>query len=179
MKTWTKLAQTALLLTTFALGACASSGPYVAANNADDVGHYSTQLANNRYRVVYNSDSRSDLNRTKDYALLRAAELTLREGYTWFEVVDRSTVSEARTSHAPHSGVSYERAYRVERSCGLLACSESVRPTTTTGVHIDTRSERTTHSHALEVLMGNGEIPQKGGNYYNASDVAKTVWDRI
>ena len=179
MKNLTINARLFLLLLISGLGACASSGPYVAADNANDSGHYSTRLAENRYRVVYNGDARSDLNDSKDYALLRAAEITLREGYTWFEVVDRSTVSKVPGRNANQSGVRYEQAYQVDRSCGLLGCTESVRPRTSTSVYVDTHRERTTHSHALEVLMGNGEIPQKGGNYYNASDVAQTIWQRM
>ena len=179
MNTLTLFARTALILAALGLGACASSGQYVAASDADDFGHYSTKLADNRYRVVYNGNERTKLNKTKDYALLRAAELTLQEGYTWFEVVDRATTTEERGGHDPHTGVSYERTHEVERSCGLLGCTSRVKPTTTTGVHVDTRSPRSKHSYALEVLMGNGEIPQKGGNYYDASSVAKSIWDRM
>ena len=51
MNTRNMISRTALILAVFGLGACASSGQYVAAEDADDVGHYSTKLADNRYRV--------------------------------------------------------------------------------------------------------------------------------
>ncbi len=161
-----------------ALTACASSPQYVAADDAGDFGHYATKLADNRYRVVYNGNDRVDLNRTKDYALLRAAELTLQEGYSWFEVVDRATKSSERGVE-PGASASFERSYDVERSCGLLGCSERVRPRRTTTVGIDTRGPEERHSHALEILMGNGEMPQRGGNFYDAANVAKSIWERM
>ncbi len=168
-----------VVLTALCLGACAASPQYVAAGDADDFGHYSTKLADNRYRVVYNGNDRIDLNKTKDYALLRAAELTLQEGYSWFEVVDRATTTKEKSFDRPHAGVSYEQSYEVERNCGLLGCSERVRPSRTAGVHVDTRSPEAQHSFALEILMGNGEMPQKGGNYYDASSVARSIWERM
>ncbi|MGB5247370.1 MAG: hypothetical protein WBM54_10815 [Woeseia sp.] len=173
------IARTATVLAALAMAACASSPQYVAADDSDDFGHYSTKLADNRYRVVYNGNDRINLNKTKDYALLRAAELTLQEGYSWFEVVDRATTTKETGSREPHSGVGVERSYEVERNCGLLGCSERVRPSTTVGMHVETGSPESAHSYALEVLMGNGEIPEKGGNFYDASSVAKSIWERM
>jgi len=173
------IARFCVVLAALTLGACASSPQYVAADDASDFGHYSTKLADNRYRVVYNGNDRIDLNKTKDYALLRAAELTLQEGYSWFEVVDRATTTTETKLDKPHAGVSYEQSYEVQRNCGLLGCTETVRPRTSTGVHVDTRSPESKHSYALEVLMGNGEMPEKGGNYYDASSVASSIWERM
>lgn len=173
------IARTASVLACLALGACASSPQYVAADGSSDFGHYSTKLADNRYRVVYNGNNRIDLNKTKDYALLRAAELTLQEGYSWFEVVDRAATTRERNVNDPHSGVGIERSYEVERNCGLLGCTERVRPSTTVGMHVETGRPEEKHSYALEVLMGNGEMPEKGGNYYDASNVAKSIWERM
>lgn len=171
--------RTAAAVAIVALGACASSPQYIPADDADDYGHYSTQLSENRYRVVFNGKAGTDLNTAKDFALLRASELTLQEGYSWFEVVDRATTTKERDTSGPHTGISHERRYEVERNCGLLGCSERVRPTTTTGVHVDTSRPQTSHSFSLEILMGKGEMPAQGGNYYNASETAKTLWKRI
>lgn len=172
--TYTRIATIAAALM---LGACASSGPkYVAADDAGDYGHYSTKLDDNRFRITFNGNERTGLDTTKDYALLRAAELTLQEGYTWFEVVDRETRTTEVERDFPRSGIAHERGHMVERNCGLLGCSERVRPRTTTSIHIDTAGEKSSYSYSMEVLMGNGEMPQKGGNYYNASSVAKSLW---
>ncbi|MBT8097568.1 MAG: hypothetical protein KJO19_11065, partial [Woeseia sp.] len=61
----------------------------------------------------------------------------------------------------------------------LLGCTERVRPSTTVGMHAGTGAAEEKHSYALEVLMGNGEMPEKGGNYYDASSVAKSIWERM
>lgn len=171
----------ALIVIALGLGACASGPKYVPANNAEDYGHYSTKLDDNRYRIVFNGGPTTGLNTTRDYALLRAAELTLQEGYDWFEIVDRETSSESRDRHSmgPGMGFAYERAYYVERNCGLLACSQSVRPRNYSYMEMSNTRPRTVHSQTLEILMGTGEIPQKGGNYYNASSIAKSLWESM
>ena len=159
------------------LAACASTPGYVPANDPDDFGHYSTRLDANRYRVIYNGGRTTGLNTTRDYALMRAAELTLADGYDWFEVVDRETVTVTDQGNGgPQMGFGVEQTYYVERSCGLLSCSQSVRPWTTTRVDLDSGRSVTRHSHMLEIVMGKGEIPEKGGNYYNAASLAKSLF---
>lgn len=172
---YSRIASIAVVLT---LGACASTPEYAPADHADDYGHYSSRIEENRYRIVFNGDRSVGPNATRDYALLQAAELTLREGYDWFEIVDReTTISEARQ---PSSGFSYERAYYVERNCGLLGCSRSVRPYSRMRMDIDSdRRSQTTYSHVLEIVMGKGEIPEDGGNYYEAAPVAKSMIARM
>lgn len=167
---YSRIASIAVL---FTLGACASSPDYAAADHADDYGHYSSQIEENRYRIVFNGSRSTGPNTTRDYALLHAAELTLRQGYDWFQIVDReTTVSETRQ---PSSGFSYERAYYVERSCGLLGCRRSVQPRTVARMDVRSDHSRTKYSHVLEIVMGNGEIPEDGGNYYEAAPVASSL----
>ncbi|MEX2126039.1 MAG: hypothetical protein WD795_19265 [Woeseia sp.] len=155
------------------LGACASTPKYAPADDVDGYGHYSTQLSENRYRVVYNGSRSTSLNTTRDYAMLRAAELTMREGYDWFRIVDRETVSFSEPQ--PQSGFSYERTYYVERSCGLLSCSQSVRPWTTTQLDMRSDRARTKHSHVLEIVIGKGELPEDDSDYYQADAVARSL----
>lgn len=166
----TRIAVIAIFLS---LGACASSPSYVPAHGANDYGHSSRKIAENRYRVNFNGSRRTSYQDTRDYALLRAAELTLAEGNDWFEVVDRE--SQTTETREPETRFGYERAYYVERNCGLVACSRSVRPATYTSMEFDTRRPDTTHSHSLEIVMGNGELPE-GGHYYDAKEVMKAVY---
>ncbi|MFA7556018.1 MAG: hypothetical protein WCY88_17370 [Spongiibacteraceae bacterium] len=51
-------------------------------------GYSETEISTNRYCVDYKARSHS-AGKAKNYALLRAAELTLEKGYDWFVVVDR------------------------------------------------------------------------------------------
>jgi len=163
----------ALIAIVLGLGACASTPKYAPADSADDYGHYSSKLEENRYRIVYNGRPSTGPATTRDYALLHAAELTLREGYDWFEIVDR----EMATSHTrqPSAGLTYERAYYVERSCGLLSCSRSVYPTTGARMDVDSGRSQTKYSYVLEIVMGKGEMPEKGGNYYEAAPIATSL----
>lgn len=167
-------------VTVLGLAACASTPEYVPADDPDDFGHYSTKLDDNRYRIVYNGGHSTGLNTTRDYALMRAAELTLRDGYDWFEVVDRETVTMTeRGGQRPETGFGVERTWYVERSCGLLSCRQSVRPWTATRLDLDSARSGSRHSHMLEILMGKGEIPAKGGNYYNADTIARSLFDSM
>jgi hypothetical protein len=159
------------------LAGCASTPDYVPADDVDDFGHYSTKLGDDRYRIVYTGGRSTGLNTTRDYALMRAAELTLADGYDWFEVVDRETVT--IRDHEPETGFGVERAYYVERNCGLLSCSRSVQPWTTTRLRMDIDRSQTKHSHMLEIVMGKGEIPEHGGSYYDADTVAAALFESM
>jgi hypothetical protein len=155
------------------LGACASTPKYGPADSVDGYGHYSSKLEQNRYRIVYNGRPSTGPTTTRDYALLHAAELTLREGHDWFEVVDREMAA-SQTSQ-PSAGFTYDRGYYVERSCGLLACTRSTYPMTGGRMQVDSGRSQTKYSYVLEIVMGKGEMPEKGGNYYAAAAIASSL----
>lgn len=81
----------ALALTAMLAVGCASSyGPdYDRAENRGDLGYYDTRLDQNRYRIEYRTDYR-DSELAQDFAMRRAAELTLQGGYEWFQVIHRN-----------------------------------------------------------------------------------------
>ncbi|MES1158800.1 MAG: hypothetical protein ABUL42_02790 [Terricaulis silvestris] len=78
------------LLAAAALAACASAPTYMAAPGPNKAGYSETQIESNRYSVVYRAPGGADAHLIDDYALLRAAELTLQSGADWFVVVSRS-----------------------------------------------------------------------------------------
>lgn len=159
-----------------ALGGCASSPDYVAADRPGDYGHHSRKLSGNRYRVNFTGHRRTGYEDTRDYALLRAAELTLAEGYEWFVIADRE--SESIRTREPEARFGYQRAYYTERRCGLLACTQSTRPATYARMEFDTARPETTHRHSLEIVMGEGE-PPADGNYYDAQSVVKSIYESM
>lgn len=169
-----------IVATLLVLAGCASSPRYVAADSATDYGHYARKISENRYRVNYNGGRSADLQETRDFTLLRAAEITLSEDYEWFQVVDRETAT--IESREPQAGVGfgYERAYYTERNCGLLGCSQHTRPVTYTTWSVDSRSRRPEmrYSHSLEIVMGKGKMPEDG-HYYDASQVMKALYEEI
>ena len=167
-----------LITALLSLTACASSPRYVPAKNADDYGHFSRKISENRYRVNFNGSRRTNLQDTRDYALLRAAELTLAKDYEWFQIVDRETATTEKVSHEPRAGFGYERAWYVERNCGLVGCTRSARPATYTSWRFETGRPSETHSHSLEIVMGKGEISEDG-NYYDAKAVVNAIYEQM
>ena len=71
------------------LGACASTSTgYGPAQSAAGYGYKNTQIQQDRFRVSYTGDS---VTQARDLVLLRAAEVTLGEGYSHFKVINGGT----------------------------------------------------------------------------------------
>lgn len=157
--------------------ACASSGGhYMAADQQGDYGYYESELEENRYRVAYKSRG-DNLERAKDYALLRASELTLQHGYDWFEIVDRSTDVKKDDRH-DHGMVAMRVHATTYRECGVISCRTVTRPDYIDTAYANNRP-RGPESTAtiIEIVMGEGEKP-KGGNVYDARTLANTIRER-
>jgi hypothetical protein len=87
MKRLIALAFSAALLT-----ACATTPTLYAPQTAPrGAGYTEYRLEAGRYRVTFQGNPGAPVNQISDYALLRAAELALRDGYDWFRVADRVT----------------------------------------------------------------------------------------
>jgi len=85
------------------LAACTSPTPYRAATG--DTGYRDQQIETNRFRVSFAGNSATPLNRVQDYALYRAAELTVANGYDYFKVASRSTDTRGGAVGGPSIGV--------------------------------------------------------------------------
>lgn len=155
------------------LTACASQSAYKPATDSGTYGYYSTPLGDHRYRVGYNGTSTMSENLVKDYALFRAAELTMQEGKDWFQVVERETRSVEQPARARIAR--HDTDYVIERNCGLLGCSSSMRPVMYTTIGVDNSIGRTTWSSSLEIVMGSGPMLTGGGNYYGADTLMNTL----
>ena len=69
------------------VAACASLAPYGPQTGPSGQGYSQQRIENDRWRVTYRGVG--DPGPVADFALLRAAELTLENGYDWFEVTQR------------------------------------------------------------------------------------------
>ncbi len=76
------------------LGACASAPTYAPAASPAAAGYSERQIKSSRYFVTYRAAGQADVEVLQDFALLRAAELTLQNGRDWFWL-DRRTLDEA------------------------------------------------------------------------------------
>lgn len=160
------------LMMLLVLGGCAAPKVYKPAENGG-YGYRESQIADNRYRVAFRmrGDERFQ---AMDYALLRAAELTLMAGYDWFVVVDRQS---ARDGEGPDLRAGVKRERVVERNCGLLGCSTRSGPETGYGVGIEA-GERERTEAILEIRLGKGVRPE-GEDSYDAVEVRSNLRERI
>jgi len=75
------------------LVACVTATPYQpAARHAAQTGGYSDfQIDGTHWRVTFSGNSMTSRETVEKYLLYRAAELTLAQGFDWFETADRHT----------------------------------------------------------------------------------------
>ena len=77
-----------LVAATLALGACQTTGAgYQAASSPGGVGYFSAPVDDGRQAVSYTGEKGMKPAQVAEYALLRAAELTLASGQEWFAVL--------------------------------------------------------------------------------------------
>ena len=133
---------------------CAATGP-TAYGPADDgrFGYEETRIEEDRFRVVYRGSGGMAPGAVEDYALRRAAELTLANGYDWFRVVFRDL------SHEERGGVSV--------GAGFGTGSYGRRGGVGVGVGGDVGKvgAQDYFTVRIEVLMGEGETPEDGDAY--------------
>lgn len=144
-------------LFSFLLVGCASQTAYEAAENGG-YGYSQSKFTNNQYRVNFKAKG-SDKEKAMDYAMLRAAELTLQNNYQWFEVVERETLIDEEEIEPQ---VNFSNRYAVVRDCGLVACRTTYFPQSNfaTGVFIG-GSEKSTVDVSLQIRMRNGTKPDE------------------
>ena len=90
-----------LLALTIGIAGCEGPTTYHPANPsdqpADRTGYWDYRIEENRYRVNFAGNSMTSRDTVERYLLFRAAELTLQQGYDWFEMADRGTERKSQT----------------------------------------------------------------------------------
>jgi hypothetical protein len=161
-----------LLTLTLLISGCTSKPAYRAAKNGS-VGYSEQKITDDRYRVQFKSHTKTVAD-AADYALLRAAQLTVQQGYDWFVVTSKETFVESEKQQ-PESSIGFSQTRQVERNCGLLGCETRNRPSSEVGVNINTGSNinrKEVHS-ILEIRMGKGVKPNEDS--YGAQDVVDNL----
>lgn len=156
---------------TITLTACSSSPVYRPADSDGDVGYRVTELTEDKYRVTFRGSRSTSADSVRDFALLRAAEVTLQNGSDWFEVLRSDSTSQQRDRHSTSSDV--VPAHRVTRSCGLLGCTTTVDPAYV-GVRVETLSTDAYHTSSIEIALGKGE-PDQPRRVYDAAQLASSI----
>ena len=162
-----KLITTALL--TLTLFGCASHSGYKAANGSG-YGYSESEISENRYRIDYRARSHQT-SKAKNYALLRAAELTQEKGYDWFVVVDRESRVEKSVDRFDSR---VQQGQTVTKSCGLLGCTTSTQPTSSYAMGVSTGNGKDEALISIEVRMGKGVKPT-AGDVYDSTEVQDSL----
>jgi hypothetical protein len=82
-----------------ALAACETATPYQPQMRGNQVsgGYSDQQIEANRFRVAFRGNSMTSRETVERYLLFRAAELTVQNGFDWFEMADRQTERKSNT----------------------------------------------------------------------------------
>lgn len=101
-----KLVIAGLLAITAGLAGCTTATPYQPDLRGSQVsgGFSETRVTNDRFRVQFRGNTLTSRDTVERYLLYRAAELTLAQGYDWFEIDDRRTDRTQRTYVDPPIG---------------------------------------------------------------------------
>jgi len=107
-----KLLIAGLLAVTAGLAGCTTATPYQPDLRGSQVsgGFSETRVTNDRFRVQFRGNTLTNRDTVERYLLYRAAELTLAQGYDWFEIDDRRTDRTERTyvdSMGPRMGMGW------------------------------------------------------------------------
>ena len=149
------------------LSACASLAPYGPQQSARGQGFSEQQIESNRFRVTYNGVGAAGP--VVDRALFRAGQLTVDQGYDWFEVTQRwidgrpDSAGGVRPSVSIGAGSSRYGGYRSSGvGVGLGFDLSGPQPTSTT----------------LEIVMGRGAKPDRP-DAYDARRVQDAIRSRL
>jgi len=129
-------------------------------------GYVDTKIEDNRYRITFAGDGATPLEVVEDFALLRAADIAVENGYDWFKIVTRDVKSQNKGGIGVGAGFgtgSYGRGGGV--NVGV-------------GGDLGTIGARQFFTSRIEVIFGRGDIPEEG-EIYDAKSVQQNIRSRI
>lgn len=155
-----------ILFLALALAGCATAigTPYQPADR-QGFGFAETRIESDRYRVVFAGDGATSATEVEDFALLRAAEIAMANGFDWFRVVSRDVAAEKRGGVGLGAGV------------GGGGSNVGVG----VGGNFGSVGARTFYTARIEALFGKGERPAAdgAGGVYDARSVADSIRSRM
>ncbi len=148
------------------LAACAATPTlYQPAAGPRGVGFSELRIETDRYRVTFRGGPGAPPEQVADFALLRAADLALAQGYDWFRVTDRYNRQTAPDGGPRLSIGTGSASFGRHSSFGLGV-----------GTSFDLGGGPAL-AQTIEVLMGKGD-PPRDKDVYVARDVRRTVGER-
>jgi hypothetical protein len=160
----------AIAVSALSLAACASLAPYGPQRGPGGQGFSEQRIESDRFRVTYTGvGARGPV---ADLALLRAAELTLEQGYDWFEVTQRYIDGHPDSAGGVQPSVSVGFGTTSGRYGGYRYSGSG----TGVGVGLNFSGPSPT-STVLEVRLGRGPQPDRG-EVYDAREVRANLSGR-
>ena len=155
------------ILAALALSACATPQPtlYQAAVSPHGVGYSEYRIEPGRYRITFRGGPGAPPAQVADFALLRAADLALADGYDWFRISDRFMTGEP--DHSPRVSLGFGGGNGGWHSGAAVGVGTSFSV-----------GAGATVASTLEVVMGKGPRPP-GPDVYDARGVRSSVGQRI
>lgn len=172
--------RTSSLVAGLALGAvilsgCATPTPYHAASLTDPAhadGYRELRVEPERWRVAFSGNSLTSRETVETYLLYRAAELTLENGYDWFQTVERDTDEHVTVVvHEPIGpwGPGWEPHWRYAYGAGWRTWDRH-----TAGPAFDVRRV-TAYEAVAEVVMRRGAKPADDARAFDARAVKASL----
>lgn len=167
------------------LSACAvTPTPYQPINlpGANASGGFSElRLEQNRFRVNFSGNTYTERQTVENYLLLRAAELTVSQGYDWFTAVERDTERSTRyrdtgfggSRFGGFGGFGYGGFYPSYRYYGRYGWSPFYDPFLWDR-DVDIR-EINRYQATTEIVMGRGPQPANDPRVFNAREVVANL----
>lgn len=108
-----------LMIISLLCNACAT--PYKAASKPTSNGYFDTILQTGVYDITFNANGETEFKQAQDFALLRAAEVCLENGYRSFAVINSTDNSQTETdvvtnTNAYNSNYSFSYSYTISET---------------------------------------------------------------
>jgi hypothetical protein len=153
------------------MSACATAPPpYGAALTPAGPGYSETQIESGRYFVTFRAPNGAEPSRLEDYALLRAAELTLQSGHQWFWLDRRTLDGQASRGSGTSIGVGVGAGSWGRRSGGSVGVGVNFP--------LGGGGRGSARAAMVEIRMGQGEKPD-AVNAYDARSTADSIRARL
>lgn len=149
-----------LSLAVMLVAGCAAGPAYRHAPEPGDYGYRDTLLTQGRYRVSFSGGYGMARETVENFALFRAADVTLSRGATRFRIVSRETSPVTSVSGTgPTTTVGYGWGYPYWGTS--IGYSSSVR-------------SRTRYETVLEIQIGD-DLPEQGPDIYDATELKRNL----
>jgi hypothetical protein len=164
-----------LLISALTLAGC-STAIYKQASGPTSLGYSEAPLEDGRYRVTFRG---RNFNTAYDFALLRAAEITLAKGHIWFRVTN--SFSDEDQDHGHNSHVSIGSGYGHYGHRGRHWRNHWGNDWSV-GFGFPIGSTYRNALHSIDIQMGDGTKPEGGEDddrIYDAASVKATIGAQI